>query len=429
MAPVARQANMPVIAFSSDEKVAGGGVYLLSFLAGRDVPRIVSFALSRGKHNFAELVPQSPYGRIAEAAFGRAVSAGRRTDRGQRARSRRTIRTPCSGPSARSPTRSKAASRSMRCSCPPAARSFPLSRRCSPRPMSTGARVQLLGTGQWDYPNIGNEKALIGGWYPGARPQGLEQLHPALRQDLWCGAATPREPRLRRGQPRRVAVAGFAGRALFDGAAHAAKRLCRRRRSVPAASRRHLRARACHPRSARRRAAGDRSRAELLRHCLVLSKRRARGSAGSARVGPSVVAARREPFRVIRPSLSSASSRSSSRTQAADGGEPGKVDAFGEAQAPSADIPRRRLRRSAPRRCTSPWPCASTCDEPAFRRFDRRERALCAVARDAAMRARRRCRHSRARANRADCGATQIPAARGWRSRRPAVPRPRTAPG
>src|SRR6478735_9213354 len=75
-APIARQSNIPMIAFSSDEKVAGGGVYLLSFLAGRDVPRIVSFAASRGKRNFAELVPQSPYGHIAEAAFGKAVSAG-----------------------------------------------------------------------------------------------------------------------------------------------------------------------------------------------------------------------------------------------------------------------------------------------------------------------------------------------------------------
>ena len=33
-APVARQSNIPMIAFSSDQKVAGGGVYLLSFLAG-----------------------------------------------------------------------------------------------------------------------------------------------------------------------------------------------------------------------------------------------------------------------------------------------------------------------------------------------------------------------------------------------------------
>src|SRR6476661_1947947 len=75
-APVARQANVPMIAFSSDESVAGNGVYLLSFLAGRDVPRIVSFAISRGKKNFAVLVPQTPYGRIAEAAFAKAVTQG-----------------------------------------------------------------------------------------------------------------------------------------------------------------------------------------------------------------------------------------------------------------------------------------------------------------------------------------------------------------
>ena len=75
-APIARQSNIPMIAFSSDQKVAGGGVYLLSFLAGRDVPRIVSFALSRGKRNFALLIPQSPYGRLAEEAFARSVGRG-----------------------------------------------------------------------------------------------------------------------------------------------------------------------------------------------------------------------------------------------------------------------------------------------------------------------------------------------------------------
>ena len=75
-ADVARRAGVPMIAFSSDEKVAGNGVFLLSFLAGRDVPRIVSFAMSRGKRNFAVLVPQTAYGRIAEAAFAKAVAAG-----------------------------------------------------------------------------------------------------------------------------------------------------------------------------------------------------------------------------------------------------------------------------------------------------------------------------------------------------------------
>ena len=51
VAPVARQANVPVLAFSSDRKVAGNGVYLLSFLAGADVDRAVTFAASNGKRN------------------------------------------------------------------------------------------------------------------------------------------------------------------------------------------------------------------------------------------------------------------------------------------------------------------------------------------------------------------------------------------
>lgn len=32
--------------------------------------------------------------------------------------------------------------------------------------------VQLIGTGQWDYPDIGREKALVGGWYAAPDPKG-----------------------------------------------------------------------------------------------------------------------------------------------------------------------------------------------------------------------------------------------------------------
>jgi ABC-type branched-subunit amino acid transport system substrate-binding protein len=68
-APVAQAARVPMIAFSSDRSVAGDGVYLLSFLAGGDVPRIVTYAMSRGKTRFAALFPNSDYGRIVEQTF------------------------------------------------------------------------------------------------------------------------------------------------------------------------------------------------------------------------------------------------------------------------------------------------------------------------------------------------------------------------
>src|SRR3990172_8686842 len=152
-APVARQHGVPMIAFSSDEKVACGGVYLLSFLAGRDVPRIVSFAMSRGKRNFAELVPQSAYGRIAEAAFARAVSSG-----GGQAGVRATF--PSEDSSAMvGPVRQVASA--IKSGQPVDALFLPAGREelpeLAPLLSSEGlssARVQFIGTGQWDYSHI-----------------------------------------------------------------------------------------------------------------------------------------------------------------------------------------------------------------------------------------------------------------------------------
>ena len=64
---VARAANVPVIAFSTDATVASDGVYLLSFLIETYVDRIVDYAISRGKKTIAVLAPQSDYANVALA--------------------------------------------------------------------------------------------------------------------------------------------------------------------------------------------------------------------------------------------------------------------------------------------------------------------------------------------------------------------------
>ncbi|MET0347307.1 MAG: penicillin-binding protein activator [Methyloceanibacter sp.] len=188
-APVARQGGVPMIAFSSDEKVAGDGVYLLSFLAGRDVPRIVAFALSRGKRNFAELIPQSAYGRISETAFARAVSTG-----GGQAPVRATF-APNDARAMAGPVKQVAngiksgqgidalflpAGREELPDLAPHLASFGL----------TSASVQFIGTGQWDYPGIGNEKAVVGGWYPAPDPKGWSGF--VERYSKTYGSAPPR---------------------------------------------------------------------------------------------------------------------------------------------------------------------------------------------------------------------------------------------
>jgi len=188
-APVARQHGVPMIAFSSDEKVAGGGVYLLSFLAGRDVPRIVSFAMSRGNRNFAELVPQSAYGRIAEAAFARAVSSG-----GGQAAVRATFPSDDSnamlGPVRQVANAIKSGQSVDALFLPAWREELPSLAPLLASAELSSARVQFIGTGQWDYPNIGGDRALVGGWYPAPDPKGWSSF--VQRYSKTYGAAPPR---------------------------------------------------------------------------------------------------------------------------------------------------------------------------------------------------------------------------------------------
>jgi len=62
VAPLARAANVPVVAFSTDATVAGNGVYLLGWLPREQVIRVVTYAAQHGHKNFAALIPDNTYG-------------------------------------------------------------------------------------------------------------------------------------------------------------------------------------------------------------------------------------------------------------------------------------------------------------------------------------------------------------------------------
>ena len=188
-APVALQGGVPMIAFSSDEKVAGNGVYLLSFLAGRDVPRIVSYAMAQGKRNFAELIPQSAYGRIAETTFARVVSSG-----GGQAAVRASFppndSTAMLGPVRQVATAVKSGQGIDALFLPAGRDELPeLAPLLASEDLSSG-RVQFIGSGQWDYPNIGSDRALLGGWYPAPDPKGWSSF--VQRYSKTYGGAPPR---------------------------------------------------------------------------------------------------------------------------------------------------------------------------------------------------------------------------------------------
>jgi branched-chain amino acid transport system substrate-binding protein len=168
---LARSRNIPVIAFSTDANVAARGVYLLSFLPESDVDRIVGYAVAQGKRSFAAAIPDNAYGTVVEAAFKQAVARrGARVialerypiDRAQMQAAVRTV--------------AQAASRADAVFIPDGADSVASVVQALAANGVDPKRVQLLGTGLWEDPQIFSNSALDGAWYAGPDTTGFRNF-------------------------------------------------------------------------------------------------------------------------------------------------------------------------------------------------------------------------------------------------------------
>lgn len=213
IAPMAQAANVPVVAFSSDRSVSGGGIYTMGFIPSAEVWRVVTYAQSRGVQRFAALAPDTRYGRAVIAAFQDAVE---RTG-GTIAQIRfydpegkdyaPLIREFADYESRRAALLAQRESLK--------ARDDEVSKRAlerlerlqtiGPLPFDAlfladggkrlqeiaallpfydidPAKVRMLGTGQWDEPGIGREPALVGGWYAAPPPDLRADFEAQYRQ-------------------------------------------------------------------------------------------------------------------------------------------------------------------------------------------------------------------------------------------------------
>ncbi len=180
VAPIAQGAHIPVLAFSSDRNVAGNGIYLLSFVAGADVPRMIAYAASKGKTRFAALFPQNEYGRIVEQVFQRAVQE----NHGQ------VVMTKTFPPDANGmlpPVKEMsvlAKKDSKDGPAPPpqidaifipaGGDTLPSLAPLFPYYEMNTKDVKLMGLSGWDYSGVGKESALLGGWFAAPDPKGWQ---------------------------------------------------------------------------------------------------------------------------------------------------------------------------------------------------------------------------------------------------------------
>ncbi len=75
VAPVARNAGVPLIAFSNDVSLAGRGTFVMGFAPQQAIARVVTYARGTGVESFAGLIPRGLYGERASTAFLRAVES------------------------------------------------------------------------------------------------------------------------------------------------------------------------------------------------------------------------------------------------------------------------------------------------------------------------------------------------------------------
>ncbi len=162
VAPVARDRAVPVISFSTDRRVAGDGVYLLSFQPGNEVRRVVDFAAAQGRTSFAALVPQTAYGdRVAEAFREEVAARGGKVTDVERYTSAADLSAPAHSAVASGPDALLVAEGgvSLRAAAPQLAAAG-----------VDGNKIKLLGTGLWDDPANVHESALAGSWFAAPSP-------------------------------------------------------------------------------------------------------------------------------------------------------------------------------------------------------------------------------------------------------------------
>lgn len=157
---VARGANRPVIAFSSDTNVAGRGVYLLSFPPENDVNRVIAYASQQGRKSFAAMVPDTAYGKVVEAAFQQAVAA-----RGGRVVVIERFSPDQNSMRAAATRLTPALAQADALFVPAAADTMPALGLALQQAGYDPAKVKPLGTGVWNDANVARVPAIQGGWF------------------------------------------------------------------------------------------------------------------------------------------------------------------------------------------------------------------------------------------------------------------------
>jgi branched-chain amino acid transport system substrate-binding protein len=220
VAPIAGQAGVNMIAFSTDPTVAGPHTFVLGFLVQEQVRQIVNYARGQGLSRFAVLAPNSAYGQAVVDALKRFVPArgaqlthvafydpdGKNLNEVVRSlavfdQRKRALEQQKSELTGKDDEISQLALKRLErletvgevefdsILIPEQGGRLTQAATLLPFFDVDPGRVQLLGTLLWDAPGLGREPVMIGGVYPAPPPDSNRQFFARYRE--FYGRAAP----------------------------------------------------------------------------------------------------------------------------------------------------------------------------------------------------------------------------------------------
>jgi branched-chain amino acid transport system substrate-binding protein len=212
--PIAHDAHLNIIAFSTVTDLAGGNAFLMGFLPRQEVVREVLYARQRAIARFAVLAPDTAYGHLMADSLRDAASATGGTvakivfydpRTGDASAAVQRLLPGSAAPPNDNPLRPNEAIPAAPDQAIPATPAVPsfdalllpeggsqlrnIARALSTTGLDTKA-TRLLGSGLWDVSDIGNEPALDGGWFAASPPEARRDFEQRYRATY--GSEPPR---------------------------------------------------------------------------------------------------------------------------------------------------------------------------------------------------------------------------------------------
>jgi len=177
---VAAARQVPVISFTTDATVLGGGAYSLGFMPSQQVERILTFASSQGMDTIVTVTPNTDYGRIVDQTIQGAVQKGQIKTAGSFHYGPQDLIQGNPALITLTGQIKDAQGKGAKAIFFPEA-GAPLETLSQSLAEAGVSQMKILGTGQWDGPQVSTISSLQGGLFPAPDPSARTRFENKFR--------------------------------------------------------------------------------------------------------------------------------------------------------------------------------------------------------------------------------------------------------